>query len=285
MQGWIGSAVRSVLATLVLLTAAPLAAQDQSLRVMSFNVRLPIASDGANAWENRRDLLVETIAEADPDIIGTQEIHKIQGDYILERLPAYAWFGIDRRGGHADEHMGVFYRRDRLRVIDLGNFWLSDTPSVPGSISWDHPFPRMVTWGLMETIDDGRRFYFFNTHFPYRAEDGEARLKAARLIRDRIAALPADLPLVMAGDFNTEPDGPVHMLLTETLTDARVAAPANDGPDATFHGFTGQGDRRIDWILVRGLSPSGTRTIATSRHGRYPSDHFPVVAELDWPEE
>jgi endonuclease/exonuclease/phosphatase family metal-dependent hydrolase len=276
--------VRLLLAAFCALAAAsaPALAQDAPLRVMAFNVRLPIASDGPNAWEHRRDLLVRTIADARPDIIGTQELFKLQGDYVVERLPQYTWFGIDRRGGHGDEHMGVFYRRDRLRVVESGNFWLSDTPTVPGSITWGHPLPRMVTWALMETIDGGRRFYFYNTHFPYREEDGDARRKGAELIRTRIAALPADVPVILVGDFNTDPDGDVHAALARNLVDVRAAAPVKQGPDATFHNFTGKPDRRIDWIMARGIKPNSTSTLTTHDGTAYPSDHFPVIAEFGW---
>lgn len=253
---------------------------DTALRVMTFNVRLPVAQDGDNAWEKRRDLLVETIAETRPDIIGTQELYRRQGDYVIERLPGYAWFGIDRRGGHNDEHTGIFYRRDRLRLIDFNAFWLSDTPRAAGSITWGNLFPRNVTWGLFEDRANGKRFYVLNTHFPYRADDGEARLKAAGLIAAWIDQLPADAPVILTGDFNVAPEGPVHVLLTRGLADVRVAAPTISGPDATFHNFTGVADRRIDWILVRGFLPTSVRTVTTHRRGRYPSDHFPVVTEL-----
>lgn len=279
-----GSLPFRMLALLAALTSLAAPAYAEPLRVMSFNVRLPLASDGANAWEKRRELLVESIADAQPDVIATQELFKLQGDYILERLPGYAWFGIDRRGGRADEHMGVFYRRDRLRLIDLGHFWLSETPGTPGSISWGHPYPRMVTWGLFETIEGGRRFYLYNTHFPYRAEDEAARIRAAQLILERIAALPAETPLVLAGDFNATPDSEVHKLLTAGLADAWTAATSRSGPEGTYHAFTGKADRRIDWILTRGFEPRSVRTIADAEGGRYPSDHFPVVAELGWPE-
>lgn len=252
------------------------------LRVMSFNVRLPLDSDGPNRWEARRDLFVETIARAAPDLIGTQELWKVQGDYVIERLPALAWFGIDRRGGHGDEHMGVFYRRDRLRVMDLGNFWLSDTPDVPGSISWGHPYPRMATWGLFERIADGRRLWFIDTHFPYRAEDEGARAKCAAAIAAWIAARPAGEPVVLTGDFNTTPDSAAHRILTETLADARLTAPVVVGPEATFHGFSGKPDRRIDWILSRGLEPLRLATDDFGAGGRFPSDHFPVVADYRW---
>lgn len=275
---------RALMIGLGLAAALPAAAQArEGLKVMSFNVRLPIASDGPNRWEARQDLFIETIRRADPDIIGTQELWKIQGDHLIARLPRYSWFGIDRRGGHGDEHMGVFYRRDRLKLIEMGNFWLSDTPEVPGSISWGHPLPRMVTWGLFETIPAGRRFWFYNTHFPYRGEDEGARTKAAELIAARIAGLPGDAPVVLTGDFNTVPDSDAHRALSAGLADAWDAAAARAGPAETFHAFKGKADRRIDWVLARGLTAAKAETVTFGQKGRYPSDHFPVVVDYRWP--
>jgi endonuclease/exonuclease/phosphatase family metal-dependent hydrolase len=268
---------------LVVPLVATAAAPSQPLRVMTFNVRLPLEQDGVNQWRFRRDFAAQVIARAKPDIVGTQELHKAQGDDLLARLPDYAWFGVDRRGGHGDEHMGIFYRHDRFRLVELGNFWLSDTPSVRGSISWGHPFPRMVTWGLFEEASGGRRFYMLNTHFPYRAEDGEARLKAARMIRDHIDTLPPGIPVILTGDFNTEPDSAVHALLTESLTDARDVAPLKTGPEATFHAYSGKGDRRIDWLLSRGFRAMRVQTLDDRRGPLFPSDHYPVVADFSWP--
>lgn len=276
-RAWL-AAVLAALASLL----APAASPAAPLRVMSFNVRLSVEGDGPDNWTHRRNILVETIVRARPDIVGTQELKKVQGDYLLANLPGYAWFGTDRRGGRDDEYMGIFYRRDRLRLVALGNFWLSDTPNVPGSISWGHPYPRMVTWGLFEAKADGRRLYVFNTHFPYRAEDEAARTRAAEAIAARIAALPREVPVVLTGDFNTAPGSPAYSLLTRSLADARTAAPAVEGPEGTFHAFTGKAERRIDWILARGLAPARFRTDASSRNGRYPSDHFPIVADFDW---
>ncbi|WP_241231268.1 endonuclease/exonuclease/phosphatase family protein [Sphingomonas koreensis] len=264
--------------------ALPAAAKGpDGLRVMSFNVRLPVAADGPNRWEARQGLFVETIRRADADIIGTQELWKIQADHLIAKLPRYSWFGIDRRGGHADEHMGVFYRRDRLKLVQLGNFWLSDTPDVPGSISWGHPYPRMATWGLFETIPGGKRFWFINTHFPYRAEDEAAREKGAAAIAAWIAARPDGAPVVLTGDFNTVPDSGTHNALGAGLADAWDAAKVRSGPAETFHAFTGKADRRIDWVFARGLTAARVETVTFGRNGRYPSDHFPVVVDYRWP--
>lgn len=270
--------IRSFLLALLLLCSGAAAARD--LRVMSFNVRYATASDGPNDWPHRRALMVEVIAREKPDVIGTQELLANQAADLVAALPDYAWFGRDRRGGHSDEHMGVFYRRDRLRLVAQDDFWLSDTPSVPGSISWGHPLPRMAVRAQFVTTD-GKGFTLFNTHLPYRREDEEARTRGARLIAQRIAAMPG--PVVLTGDFNTDPASPAHALLTRELADAWTAAPRRSGPAATFHGFTGKPDRRIDWILTRGLRVTDVRTLDDHRSALYPSDHFPVVADFAWP--
>lgn len=254
-----------------------------TLRVMTFNVRLPLASDGPERWEARRDLFVKTIREQHPDVFGTQELYREQGDYVVAKLPDYAWFGMGRKGGEGDEHMGVFYRTDEWQVLDSGNFWLSDTPGVPGSDTWGTPFPRMVTWARFERKADGRTFVLFDTHLPYREQDDAAREKGAALILKRIARLPADEPFVLTGDFNTTPDSKVHQVLTRHLQDAWLVAPRRSGPEKTFHDFTGNSDRRIDWILVRGFHVEDVRTVTTHEGKLYPSDHFPVVADLQWP--
>jgi endonuclease/exonuclease/phosphatase family metal-dependent hydrolase len=269
------------LGILSVLGTATAAAQD--LRVMTFNVRLLTDGDGPNQWRYRRDLAAHVIRQQQPDVIGTQELFAEQGDDLVARLPDYAWFGSGRRGGRGDEHMGVFYRRDRLRVVESGDFWLSDTPDVAGSITWGNLLPRMVTWALFERLADRRRFYLFNTHLPYRAQDEEARVRSVEAIVRRVRTLPPEVAVIVTGDFNTAPSGREHALLAADLQDAWIAAPKRKGPEATFHGFTGKPDRRIDWIFSRGLQARQVQTIGEHQGERYPSDHFPVLATLRWP--
>jgi endonuclease/exonuclease/phosphatase family metal-dependent hydrolase len=264
------------------LPALPLPAQ--SLRVMSFNVRYPSPEDGPNRWEFRRDMLVEAILEKDPDLIGTQELFHEQGQYIVEKAPAYTWFGVSRRGNREDEHMGVFYKKDKFRLVESGNFWLSEAPDTPGSMSWDVTLPRMVTWGLFEVGKSGRRFYFYNTHFPHRREDDEARRRSALVLMERILRLPKDVPLVLTGDFNAAPESPAYRVFSGELKDSRVTAHGRTGPDGTSSGFAGStSGRRIDWILYRGaLEAVESETVVFSRGGRYPSDHFPVATTFEF---
>lgn len=267
---------------LVAISFSASSADPQTLRVMSFNVRLPAESDGPDRWELRRDQVVRMLREQSPDVIGTQELFAEQGDYLARQMPEYAWFGRGRESNGGGEHMGVFYRRDRLRVVESGDFWLSDTPEVPGSITWGHLHPRMVTWALFETMADKRRFYLFNTHLPYRGEDENARLRGAQAIARRLRALPDGVPVVLTGDFNTLPDTTAYAEFKGLLQDAWISAAKRTGPEGTFHGFTGQPQKRIDWILVRDLKVNRMRVVDSHENGRYPSDHFPLAVELTW---
>jgi endonuclease/exonuclease/phosphatase family metal-dependent hydrolase len=255
----------------------------QTLGVMTFNVRYPSPDDGPNVWENRRDILVETIRLKNPDLFGTQELFHKQGQYIADKLPEYTWFGISRRGNNQDEHMGVFYKPSKLRLLESGNFWLSESPDTPGSMSWDVSLPRMVTWGLFEISETGRRIYFYNTHFPHRREDAAARVECAKVIAKRMRTLPEDLPFLMTGDFNAQVGEDVYKILVPPLKDAWVETPRKSGPETTssrWHGNT-EG-RRIDWILYRGnIKTLEAETVTHNLDGRYPSDHYPVFVTLE----
>ena len=273
---------RWILSILLGVGCMPVHATDL-LSVMSFNIRLPAESDGVDYWETRKPLAVKMLREQAPDVIGLQELVKAQAEYLAREMPQYAWFGRGREADGGGEHMGVFYRKDRLKVVDAGDFWLSDTPDVPGSISWNHPHPRMVTWALFERRGDGKRFYLLNTHLPYRDQDEAARVKGAKAIAAYLATLPDDAPVVLTGDFNTTPDSEVHAVLARALQDAWTAAPRVEGSEATFHGFTGKAGRRIDWIMVKGVQPESITSVTTRWNGRYPSDHFPLVATLRLP--
>jgi endonuclease/exonuclease/phosphatase family metal-dependent hydrolase len=249
---------------------------------MSFNVRQPDQEDGPNGWEYRRDLLVDTILEKDPDLIGTQELFTLQADYILAGAPQYDWFGSGRFGDTHDKHVGIFYRKDLLRLISYGDFWLSETPDEPGSSSWEIIRPRQVTWGLFETPWAGR-FVHFNTHFPYRRVEEEARRKTAALVLERIARLDATLTVLLTGDFNSPAGGDIYESLTAELRDAWHTAERRIGPEGTVHGFGKvAGGRRIDWILYRAAwAVREAETVTHSRNGLYPSDHFPAMAVFE----
>ena len=254
------------------------------LRVMTFNVRYGTADDGPNAWEHRKDLLIDTIKEAAPDILGTQECLDFQATYIVAQLPEYDWFGRGREADGSGEHMAVFFRKSILKPIQSGHFWLSETPDTPGSMSWNTACTRMVTWMRFTHLPTGTEIEYYNTHLDHRS--ALARLNGAQLIAKRLSEAARDTPLILTGDFNCGGGQaePWHCLINGGMNDAWDNCGTRTGPATTWCGFeapTDAHDRRIDWILIRGpLQAISVHTLTTNIDGRYPSDHFPVIATL-----
>lgn len=274
------------------LAGAPIATGD--LRVMSFNVRVRTVLDIlGNNWALRRGLLVETIRDFNPDLLGVQECLAVQGDYLRKELPGYGFIGAGRDDGRRDGEMcGVFYKTEKFQKLDAGHFWLSDSPKEPGSRSWGSAFPRMATWVKLRPRHGGDDFYFFNTHLD--SVSGNARKEQSKLLRRKIDQIAGHAPVLLTGDFNTdEGTTPYHVLTGGTgrtgrvggrLVDTFLVAGPMRGGEGTRHGYRGSrsGDR-IDWILAsRQFQPISAAIDHSRRGGRYPSDHFPVTAVLRW---
>lgn len=263
------------------------------LKVMSFNIRNGLAKDGDNAWPLRTEFVVETIRSFDPDLLGLQEAHGFQTEYIQEQLPEYGFFGIAREADmKTGEYVPVMYKKDRFQVVETAYFWLSETPDVPGSKSWDSALPR-ITVGvrLIDKQSGGKEFGFGNTHWDHRGT--VARLESAKLTRKRIERIMQDIPVIMVGDFNTHEDAPPYAALINPEGNAgpalldtyRVIHPDRQENEGTFSAFTGRrSGNRIDWIIT---TPDITTLNAainyTQDNGRYPSDHYPVEAIVRLP--
>lgn len=259
----------------------------RDLRVMSFNCRVSTLFDLHNTWGLRKRLLLDTIENFEPDLLGTQEVLWSQFDYLRDRLDGYEAVGAGRDDGKRDGEMcAVFFRADKFEKLDSGHFWLSERPSKPGSKGWGAFFPRMVTWVKLRPRDGGATFCWFNTHLD--AFSSRARENAAELLRQRMASIAGGMPVLVTGDFNADAGSePYRTLiaggptaLTDTFGALHAIRTKDDGTRHSFRG--GRGGPRIDWILA---STRAFRTVdADIDHTRsglmYPSDHFPVTAVL-----
>ena len=261
---------------------------ERDVRVMSFNLRLKTLFDGLNYWELRKGLVLKTIRNFDPDLLGTQECLAGQADYLRRELPEYKFVGVGRSDGkRRGEMCGIFYKSDKYKKLEHGHFWLSDRPAKPGSKAWGSVFPRLVTWAKLRPTDGGETICFFNTHLD--AFSSRARLNGAKLLRSRMEKIAAGMPVIVTGDFNADEGTDPHKVLlagtrsTGRLTDTFLAAhPKRVRSDGTRHGFTGgRGGPRIDWIVASNGFHTIDADIDHTRAGlRYPSDHFPVTAVL-----
>lgn len=255
------------------------------LRVMTYNIRLDLESDGVNRWSSRRDQFIGQIALMRPAILGLQEVVPGQKTDLERAFPSYAFLGAPRE--KEGESANVAFDRNIFSLRSSGTFWLSPTPTVP-SKGWDAAYSRVATWAHLVRKNDGRRFLVVNTHLDN--EGKQARLEGARQIARWIAANRTAGELVLVtGDFNTEPDTPPLRALTSAPLDLRDARAISKtppvGPEGTWNDFAAlpAGNSRIDFVLVDPkLSVERYGVLAWHGDGgRVASDHFPVVADVD----
>jgi endonuclease/exonuclease/phosphatase family metal-dependent hydrolase len=278
-----------------LLPCVTLHGETPPVRVMSFNLRYGTAKDGDNHWDHRKELLIETIAQFDPDLLGTQETLAFQKEHVATQLPFLESFGVGRDDGSNEGEMAaLFFRKDRFEKLSGGHFWLSPTPDKIGSQGWDAALPRIATWvKLRDRLSpDALPILFLNTHFDHRGS--EARYESAKLIRAKVAELGAGHRVVVTGDFNAGAQTKPHdALFRETVdsegdiklldTFAHSESPQPDSDEGTFCNFNVANSKgaRIDWIAVsQHWSIRTARIDRTHQEGRTPSDHFPVTAIL-----
>lgn len=257
-------------------------ASPDTLTVMTYNLKYA-SPNPPNAWPVRRPLVREVIQQIAPDVFGTQEGLYAQLKDIASDLPGYEWIGVGREGGSRGEFMAVFYRKARFEALAYDHFWLSDTPEVIASSTWGNRNRRMVTWVKFLDRQTKHELFLWNTHFDDQIQ--AAREKAAKLVRERVAALDTKLPLILTGDFNAAGGtNKAYNILTAGgfFADTWMTAKERKGEGLnTFNGFEAvrRDGVRIDWILTRGdVVADSTEIVTFSRNGQFPSDHCPVVA-------
>ncbi len=255
------------------------------LSVMSFNIRYGTANDGDNSWPNRKDLVIDMLRQYNPDVLGTQEILDFQVEYLANKLPEYAWVGVGRHTDGTGEMVAVFYKKSLFNLLGHGHFWLSETPDVPGSKSWDTSLTRMVTWLLLQPIGSDEKILLINTHFDHRGE--EARSESAKLMVEMASSLTdGHTTVIITGDFNAkaEVSDPWQTFINAGYLDTRLEVDKPVGPNTTWSAFKApehEADSRIDWILYKGAHQTlHCETVLYNIDDKYPSDHYPVFAIL-----
>lgn len=255
----------------------------QDIKVMSFNIRLNVASDKENAWPERKQDALDLLSYYHPDYFGVQEALPEQMKDIKAGLKNYDYVGVGRDDGkEKGEFSAIFYDTNRLQVIKSGTFWLSETPEVP-SRGWDAALNRICTYAFFRDKKSKKEFLAMNLHFDHIGN--VARVKSSELILKKIKEMnPKNLPLTLTGDFNLTEDSEPIKILSQSLNDSFYHSETKPyGPKGTFTGFNVNEipKDRIDYIFVKGFKIKSQRHINDRRENLlYPSDHFPVLAEL-----
>lgn len=265
---------RSALSVLLLVVAMVMNAQN--LFVGTYNIRNNSDNgdrEKGNGWERRLGVICGQINFEQPDIFGTQEVLHGQVLDLKAGLPGYDYIGVGRDDGKEEgEYECVWYNTERLRLLDKGNFWLSETPDRPG-LGWDAACVRICSWGKFSVKGEkkGKTFYYFNLHMDHVGI--VARREAAKLIVRKIREIAGDSPVVVTGDFNVDQKNEIYTIFTESgiLKDSYEAAEQRFAENGTFNSFKPElkTDSRIDHIFV---SPS-TQV-----------KHYAVMTNMYWTE-
>lgn len=282
------------------LCAVPLsAAPDNTLSIMSFNIRYGSAGDGPNHWKLRRDMVFSVLEDQQPDVVGLQEALGFQIREIRNAVPGYTPIGVGRDDGKTQgEYSALLYRSSRFEVVKSDTFWLSETPNVVASMSWNTACTRICTWALFKDKISKRTFYVYNVHLDHRSQ--MARKNGVKLVLERMAQRSPKAPAFVTGDFNAGETNPAITQIAKsrfTVLDAeghektvhlkdsfrRVHPDAK--PVGTFNSWKGAATgQKIDYVFAMDhLEILSADILRMHRNGRYPSDHYPVVATVAWP--
>jgi endonuclease/exonuclease/phosphatase family metal-dependent hydrolase len=270
------------------------------IRVMTFNINgndLEIDLENMErSWANRADLTLKTIRSSSPDLIGLQEVVHPNLEFFQEHLTDYAYeLGQEYDEGEYAAYSSILWKRARFELIESGKFWFSRTPDVRSS-DWGVPYPMGAAWVRLQEVPTGMRLLHMNTHFEDGLEGEQSRMESSKLVVARVRELAPDIPAIVTGDFNCNPRSAVYnRFIAAGFIDTYLAAGNIDGAASTFHGYAGEHYNalewggsdpfwRIDWILVHSVSqPMQVRSCTIIRDAEtplYPSDHYPVIADL-----
>ena len=299
---------------MILLLVIAVSSLSAQMLVGSYNIRLKVSSDSVagNVWNKRCQVICDQVNFMSPDIFGAQEVLHVQLVDMLAGLDGYDYIGVGRDDGKTGgEYAAIFYKTDRLRLLDQGNFWISETPDRPG-LGWDAACIRICTWGKFapQTASNDEAFYFFNLHMDHVGVT--ARREGAKLIVSKIREIAQGAPVVVTGDFNVDQKDEIYSIFTDSglLKDSYLATRLRFAENGTFNSFDTDlyTDSRIDHIFV---SPStrvesygvltnsywipneasaanlkghdAPQQINFSKYSRrQPSDHYPVFVRINF---
>ncbi len=257
----------------------------QNHQIATFNIRWANPGDDGNLWQDRLPQVAALIQFHQIGIIGTQEGLHSQITGLSEKL-GYDYLGVGRDdGAEKGEYTAILYNVKEYKLLDQGTFWLSPTPEKP-SKGWDASLNRICSYGKFKDSEN-EEFYVFNIHYDHIGQ--QAREESSKLVLKKIAEINSEeLPVLLLGDFNVTPENAAYTTITNTSgwKDARLISeiPAY-GPAGTFTGFDWEKmpDNIIDHVFVHGAVQVIRHGILTDNYGKkYPSDHFPVMVEVEF---
>lgn len=259
-------------------------AKENEIKIMSFNVRTSAMDKNTpNHWDNRKEACIALIKDHRPSIIGLQEaVYSAQWVWIKEQLQDdYDGYGVNRQTGKESgggECPGILYDKSVIKKIEVGTFWLSETPDTP-SKGWDANYYRTATWGLFEHIPTGKQFFFINTHLDH--ESKTAQIEGMKLISKKFEEYKGKMPLFLTGDLNIDSYHEALDVIKSYMNNARNRANRTDSYGTTNSFESDSKSKKIDHIYYNKelKNPVEYCTIRDPYNDvKFVSDHYPIYA-------
>lgn len=266
-------------------------------RVMGCNIRVALPEDDAvgRGWKARKKSCLTIIKAQKADLIGFQEVLKVQADDLKKAMPDYGCFGFEgpEMDVNSETYNGiaknlVMYAKKRYEMVSAGCYWLSETPEIGGSKSWNTARARHVNWLRLKDKTSGKEFRIMAVHLDHKEQ--EARNKQGQLIVKESNQYLPDFPQLLVGDFNVTAKNPVYGIITDGgWKDTYTEIYGDKDPGATFHNFEGTNyakaktNGKIDFIFTKGkVKTISSKIIYDQLDGIYPSDHFFIQSEVEF---
>lgn len=253
------------------------------LCLISCNIRFDNPADGQNSWPYRRELLVQTLLKHGPSLIATQEGRIQQLKELQDSLFNFELMDHHRSWIKERMYPSIYARTDSFEYLASGDMWLSETPEIAGSLSFESAFPRLMTWTRIQVKNSDVNLTIVNTHLDHVKQ--QTRVQQVRVLCEEINKIwDKQSALIIMGDFNDSPDSEVRKTITQDfpfLVDAW--SEFNSQEESSHHAFNGetQNGSRIDWILIdRKLAIKNCLMDKSNHQGLYPTDHYPIICHI-----
>lgn len=261
-------------------------------------------------WCHSAKAVAAQVSDLDCDIIGLQEvcdsIWGLTGDKGFRKMmedagnTQYKWVLYPNGSkGNLSYDVAIGYKSDVFTELESGIYWLAGIfdrsealPTAPKGSK------RPCVWAKLQHNESGKILYFFSTHFvvPSISKEGNA-FNAENCIKYAEQLIGSrKTPSIIVGDFNATKGAPgfdvveasgrwhdvFYILKDEGLLDESETqkGTCNAKNEESISGW------RPDHITIDGnIIAESFKTVrdkypTTDGTEHYPSDHFPIVAEL-----
>ncbi|MFT4660051.1 MAG: endonuclease/exonuclease/phosphatase family metal-dependent hydrolase [Patiriisocius sp.] len=258
---------------------------EKSITAMTYNIRFDIPGDENYNWDERRNMISQTISSNSPDVMGVQEAYYNQIKWLEDELKVYEWYAVGGEDGEfRGEYCAIFFQKEKYELLDSGTYWLAEDDAKPGSLAWDSEEPSVMTCVKLKMKSNGETIFVFNTRL---GETDKAKIEGSKKLLEKIGEIAKNNSFILTGDFNSEPEHKSIQLIKEHCKEAKASCFINASDlDYTLI-FDDNGNKvhkRQDYVFFSDNFPVNSYEVLNNTFNKkYPSDHLPVLCRLRLP--